>query len=175
MINWDIIGAITEIVGTMTIVITLIYVLIQIRQNSNHLQRTVQAIRTQNMQSVSENFNTWRGMVLASNHSEIWIKGLNHLDELNRNERLKFNMIAGSLIWTCWFLYQLQQNEGFIPDANNTLFRDLYKHEGFRIWLLSNEKLHTDDFRDFLEKVKDSVGSERYKIGESSSLTAGIY
>jgi len=175
MINWEIIGVITEIIGTITIVVTLIYVLIQIRQNSKLLQRTIQSVRTQNQQSINENFNRWREMVLASNNAEIWIKGLNNLEELNRVERIKFNMIAGSFIWTCWFLYHLQNNEGFLPDVNNSLFRDLYKHEGYREWLLSNESLHTDNFRGFLEKVKISVGSERYDIGESSSLTAGIY
>ena len=175
MTNWEIIGIITEIIGTLTVVITLIYVLVQIRQNSNHLQRTIQAIRTQNMQSVTVNFNTWREMVLASDNAEIWIKGLNNLDALKRNEHIKFNMIAGSFIWTCWFLYQLQRTEGFIPDANNTLYKDLYMHEGYRSWLLNNEKLHTDDFRRFLDRVKVSVGTDRYAIGESSSLTAGIY
>ena len=84
-------------------------------------------------------------------------------------------MIAGAFIWTCWFVYQLQRNEGLMADVNSTLFQDLYKHEGYREWLSSNEKLHTDDFRDFLEKVKTSVADVRYQNGESSSLTAGIY
>ena len=175
MINWEIVGVITEIVGTITIIVTLIYILIQIRLNSNQLDATIQLTRTQNWQSVAENFNTWREMVLASDNAEIWINGLNHLDKLNRDERIKFNMIAGSFIWTCWFLFQLQQNEGLLPDANNSIYRDLYKHEGYRAWLLINKKLHTDDFGDFLDKVKESVGAERYKIGEASSLTAGIY
>ena len=83
MINWEIIGVITEIIGTITIVVTLIYVLIQIRQNSKLLQRTIQSVRTQNQQSINENFNKWREMVLASNNAEIWIKGLNNLEELN--------------------------------------------------------------------------------------------
>ena len=103
------------------------------------------------------------------------VKGLNNLQVLNQNEKVKFNMIAGSFIWTCWFVYQLQRNEGLMADVNNTLFQDLYKHEGYWEWLSSNKKLHTDDFRDFLEKVKISVGDLRYENGESSSLTAGIY
>ena len=175
MINWDIVGVVTEIVGTLTIIVTLFYILIQIRLNSDQLERTIQSTRTQNWQSVCENFNTWREMVLASNNAEIWVKGLNSPDELSRDDHIKFNMIAGSFIWTCWFLFQLQQNEGFLADVNNSLYRDLYKHEGFRSWLIDNEKLHTDDFRNFLKRVKDSVGSERYQIGEPSSLTAGIY
>ncbi len=63
MIDWQTIGVIAEIVGTITIVITLIYVLIQIRQNSKLLERTSQSVRTQNQQSVNENFNRWREMV----------------------------------------------------------------------------------------------------------------
>ncbi len=173
--TWELISAVTEIIGTITIVVTLIYVLIQIRLNSHQLERSIQATRTQNWQSVVENFNVWREMVLAANNSEIWIKGLNDLNDLNQNQKIKFNMIAGSLIWTCWFVYQLQQNEGLMADVNANLYRDLYMHKGYREWLSHNEKLHTDDFRKFLEKVKESVGDDRHLNGESSSLTAGIY
>ena len=175
MINWEVVGVITQIVGTIAIVISLVYVLIQIRINSRQLEKTVQLTRTQNWQSVCEDFNTWREMVLSSNNGEIWIKGINNLDDLNRDEHIKFNMMAGSYIWTCWFLYQLQINEGFLVDANNTIYSDLYKHEGYRTWLMNNEQLHTDEFGTFLKEVKESVGAERYEIGETSSLTAGIY
>jgi len=71
MINWEIVGVIIEIIGTITIIVTLIYILIQIRQNSNLIQRTIQSIRTQNQQSINENFNRWREMVLASNNAKI--------------------------------------------------------------------------------------------------------
>ena len=114
-------------------------------------------------------------MVLSENNAEIWIKGLNEFQSLNRIEKVKFNMIAGSFVWTCWFVYQLQANEGLMADVNSTLFQDLYKHKGYREWLSQNEKLHSDDFRIFLDKVIVAVVDTRYKEGESSSLTAGIY
>ena len=175
IMNWEIISVVTEVVGTITIVVTLIYVLMQIRLNSHQLERTVQATRTQNWQSVAVNFNTWRDMVLASNNADIWLRGLNDLNNLNSVEKMKFNMIAGSYIWTCWYVFQIQKNEGLMGDANNHLYRDLYKHEGYRDWLSVNKKLHSDDFGDFLDEVERTVGTERYQIGESSSLTAGIY
>jgi hypothetical protein len=173
--NWDIISSVTDIIGTITIVITLLYVLMQIRLNSRQLGRSIQANRTSNMQSVIENANLWREMVLGDDNADIWIRGLNDLHSLNQIEKMKFNMMAGSLIWTCWFVYQLQRNEGLMPDVNSSMFQDLYKHTGYRDWLLAHEKLHTDDFRDFLEEVKTSVGDIRYQFGESSSLTDGIY
>ncbi len=173
--NWEIISSVTEIIGTITIVITLLYVLIQIRLNSRQLERSIQANRTTNLQSVNENFNLWREMILAGNNAEIWIKGINDLYSLSQVEKMKFNMIAGSFVWTCWFVYQLQSNEGLMADVNSTLFQDLYKHKGYREWLSFNEKLHSDNFREFLEQVKTIVGTSRYEKGESSSLTAGIY
>ena len=173
--NWEAISSITEIIGTITIVITLIYVLVQNRLNSHQLERSIQANRTTNLQSVNENFNLWREMILADNNAKIWIKGINDLKGLDQTEKMKFNMIASSFIWTCWFVYQLQRNEGLMADVNSALFQDLYKHEGYREWLSFNEKLHSDDFRDFLEEVKRSVGTSRYEKGESSSLTAGVY
>ncbi len=173
--NWEAISTVTEIIGTIILVVTLVYVLIQIRQNSRQLERSIQATRTSNLQSVSVNFNTWREMVLADDHAGIWVRGLNNYIDLPSTDKMKFNMIAGSFIWTCWLVYQLQRNEGFLVDANNSLFRDLYMHEGYRQWLTLNEKLHSDDFRDFLEEVKENVGDARYEYGEPSSLSAGNY
>ena len=36
--NWDAVGAIGEIVGALAVVITLVYLAIQVRQNTRHLQ-----------------------------------------------------------------------------------------------------------------------------------------
>ena len=175
MTNWEIISSVIEIVASVAVIVTLIYVAIQIKLNAKQLERSFQATRTQNWHDVNESFNTWKELVLASNNSEIWIKGLNNLDELDRNEHMKFNMLAGTFIWNCWHFYHLSKEEGIVPDANNNIYSDLYKHEGFRNWLIGQERFHTDDFGIFIKSVRERVGEERYKIGESSSLTLGNY
>jgi len=129
MTNWEIISAVIEIVGTVAVVVTLIYVAIQVRLNSRQIEKTIQATKTQNWHDVNESFNTWKELVLASNNSEIWIKGLNNLDELDRNEHIKFNMMAATYGWSCWLFYHVSKEEGLFPDANNNIYGDLYKHE----------------------------------------------
>ena len=173
MTNLEIISAVIEIVGTAAVVVTLIYVAIQVRQNSKQLERTIQSNKTQNWQYVIENFNFWREQVLSSNNAQIWVKGINNLDDLDRTEHMKFNMLAGSLIWTVWQYFNLLKNEGLFVDVNSNVFEDLYKHEGFRTWLINEEKYRNDDFGNFLKSVRENVGAERYKMGESSSLTGG--
>ena len=175
MTNWEILRSVIEIVGTAAVIITLIYVAIQIRLNSRQLASSIQSTKTQNWHSIAENFNVFREMVITSNNAEIWIKGLNNLDDLNRNDRMRFNMLGASFTWTVWQFYHVSKNEGLMPDANSHIFSDLYKHEGFNSWLKTQEKYHTDDFGDFLKSIRKAVGKERYKIGESSSLTNGIY
>lgn len=175
MTNWEIFSAVIEIIGTVAVVLTLVYVAIQVRLNSRQIEKTIQATKTQTWHAINENFNTWREMVLTSNNAEIWIKGINNLDELDRNDHLRFNVMASTFIWSVWEFYHVFKNEGLIPYANSNIFTDLYKHEGYRIWLMNHEKYHTDDFGTFLKSVREAVGSERYNFGEASSLTDGVY
>jgi hypothetical protein len=176
MTNWELINAIIQIVGTITVIVTLIYVAIQINQNSKQLEQNFQATKTQSWHAINENFQRWRDMVLSADNSDIWIRGINNLDDLDRNEHMKFNMIAGTFIWTIWEHYHLMHNEGLLNDVNSHIFTDLYKHNGFRTWLINHEKYHTDDFGTFLKSVREAVGDERYKFGEASSLTSsGVY
>jgi hypothetical protein len=171
--DWGAISAVAEVVAAVAVVVSLIYLAVQIRGNSDLLERTIQATRTQNAGSVIENFDGWRRLILETNSADLWFRGVNDWKSLDRDERIQFNFIASTLIWDIWFLYQLQRNEGLIADVNTRLYQDLFKHPGFRDWLMDHRNYHSDDFGDFLDKVCESVGAARYQPGESSSLFAG--
>ena len=175
MTNWEIISGIIEIVGTLAVVVTLVYVAIQVRLNSRQIEKTIQATKTESWHAVNENFMRYRDMVISSNNAEIWIKGINNLDELDGAEKIKFNMMAGTFLWSVWEFTMLFKVEGLIPDVNSNIYTDLYKHEGYRKWLLNREKWLDEDFGAVLKGAKESAGKERYKYGEMSSLTDGIY
>lgn len=175
MTNWEILSAAIEIIGTIAVVVTLVYVAIQLKLNSRQIEKTIQATKTQSWHAVNENFMRWRDMVNSSDNSEIWINGINDINKLEGAEQIKFNMMAGTFLWSVWEYYHLMQNEGLFTDANSYLFTDLYKHEGFRTWMMNHEKYQTDDFGTFLKSAREAAGTERYKFGEASSLTDGIY
>lgn len=171
--DWGTIGAVAEVVAATAVVVSLVYLAVQVRHNSDLLERTIQSTRTQNSQSVIQNFDAWRRVIIETGSSDLWFRGVNDLKSLERDERIQFNFIAATLVWDIWFMYQLQRNEGLFPVVNSLLFQDLFKHPGFREWLLKQRNHHTDDFGDFLDKVCESVGSDRHKPGEFSSLFAG--
>jgi hypothetical protein len=173
--DWNAISAIAEIVATVAVVISLIYIAIQVKGNAELLERAIQSNRTQNSQVVVQNFDNWRRMILETDSADLWFRGINDLEDLERTEKINFNLIASTLIWTCWSFYQLQKNEGLIADVNEHLWQDLFKHPGYREWLLLHRRYHSDDFGQFLDRVCESVGENRYKPGESSSLIDGLH
>ena len=173
--EWDAIGAIAELIAAVAVVISLIYIAIQVRGNSELLERTIQSNRTQNAQAVIHNFDSWRKMILETGSADLWFRGINDLDNLDRTEKINFNLIASTLIWTCWSFYQLQKNEGLVADLNEYLWQDLFKHPGYREWLIVHLRFHSDDFGEFLDKACEAVGDERYEPGQSSSLIDGLH
>ena len=170
---WEAIAAIGELTGAVAVVVGLVYLANQVRGGSQLLERTVQATRTQNSQSVCESFDRWRSMVLDADNADLWFRGVNDYNGLTREDKIRFAMMAGAFDWACWFMYQLQRNEGLMADVNQNIWQDLFKHPGFREWMIGQRKHHSDDFGDFLDQVRESVGDARYLPGETSSLMPG--
>ena len=69
--DWGAISAVAEIVAAVAVVVSLIYLAVQIRGNSDLLERTIQATRTQNAESVIENFDGWRRLILETNSADM--------------------------------------------------------------------------------------------------------
>lgn len=173
--DWGAISAIAEVIAAVAVVVSLIYLAVQIKDNTKHLEKTTQATRTQSAESMLEGFDRWRNMILNQENAGIWIRGLNDLESLDRPEKLKFNMIASACIWSCWYMYQINRNEGLIPEVNDAVWQDFFKHPGFREWMADHRRYHADDFGEFLDRVREAAGPERYQLGDSSSLTTGKY
>jgi hypothetical protein len=91
-VNWDAIGAIGEIIGALAVFITLVYLALQIRQNtkavhSSALDSTVNA-STIARQSIYENDEVAR----------VYLKGLATPEELDDLGRLKFRLLLHNLM-----------------------------------------------------------------------------
>ena len=81
--NWDAAGAIGEIVGAIAVVISLVYLALQIRnQNRETKAATVQQVLQTNANTISQ--------LQDPELAQIWITGLNDLDNLSDVERLRF-------------------------------------------------------------------------------------
>jgi hypothetical protein len=84
-VNWDAIGAVGEILGAAGVLGSLVYLGIQIRENTRGLQ-------VANLQSVLDGARDryFLPMAAGGDTCEIFTKGLNSLDELDDGEKRRF-------------------------------------------------------------------------------------
>jgi hypothetical protein len=82
-VNWDAIGAIGEIVGALAVVVSLVYLAIQIRnQNLESKAATVQQVLEGNASAISR--------LQDPDLAQIWIAGIEDFESLSDVERLRF-------------------------------------------------------------------------------------
>jgi hypothetical protein len=91
--SWDAIGALGEVVGAAAVVITLVYLAIQTRQNTR-------AVRHATERGVVEDANLWRYKVIESAEvSELFRSGLRDPASLDPNDRYRLRMMLDALFF----------------------------------------------------------------------------
>ncbi len=100
-------GAIGEIAGALAVLLTLVYLSRQIRNNTREVQ-------TENVHRVTDSFNNLN-LLIASNEglAELWHRGAEAYDDLNATERARFDFmwLAAFRIYDSLY-YQIQRGTG---------------------------------------------------------------
>lgn len=102
--NWEAIAAVAELLGVLSVFVTLIYLAVQIRQNTA-------AVATATYESTMSGFNEIN-VVVAGNPAlaSILDRGCQKLDSLNAEETVQFNFLL-----RC-YANQCKHNGGVISD-----------------------------------------------------------
>lgn len=92
-VNWDAIGALGEIVGAIAVLLTLVYLALQTRQNT-------EAVRHAFVRGVQEDANLWRYKIVENpDVSELFRHGLRDPESLSANDRYRFRMLLDALVF----------------------------------------------------------------------------
>ena len=148
--NWEVVGAISEFVGAIVVVITLIYVARQIHQ-----------VNVQGQASARYSFIEAYGQMNTSISSDkevacLFRRGLKGL-ELDEDEHYQFFALIGRFLNTWSALYDLHQ-EGLLPENQWTMVRKdiitlLTEAGGRSFWEKHGKHGVHDAFRNAVDKV----------------------
>jgi len=136
-----------EIIAAVMVVVSLIYVALQVRQNTHTLQVTA-------AQAYVVMYNTLTSELAKSDCAVIWHKGLANFECLEGGELVQFSAISGQLmrIYESAFL---QWRKGALDDqiwqASRNGLRDALTAPGFRQWWQYRKSWYSEDFRQFLD------------------------
>lgn len=113
--NWDAISAVSEVVGVTAVLITFIYLAIQIRQNTA-------AVATSTYESVMTGFNDIN-VVVASDPAlaSLLDRGCQNPSTLNAEDIVQFNFLLRCYANQWWKLFKLHER-GSLPAAEWSVF-----------------------------------------------------
>jgi hypothetical protein len=129
--NWDALGALSESLGAIAVVATLIYLSKQIRQNTLTNQNAA-------LQNISSQYADWLSRIIDSDDvARIYRIGLSEPEELNDDERIRFGMLLTHLCRASDAQYHQYLSNALPAELwSSTLdaVTNVFRKSGGRIW-----------------------------------------
>ena len=136
-----------EIIAAVLVVVSLVYVALQIRQNTHALKVTA-------AQAYVGNYNTITAQLTDSDFAVLWRNGLQDFENLEPGEQVQFSAIIGQLMRVMESAF-LQWKGGALEDqlweASERALKDTFMTAGFRQWWQFRRMWYCDDFRDLCD------------------------
>ena len=147
--NWEALGAFSDLVAALAVVITLIFLIKEIRQNSQVVQ--VAALR-----DATSQWNHWSNMLASTpDLAAIVVEGNKSYRDLAAEDALRYGAFVQTFFDNASSYRELVIDHHVEDDLDilETIVRRRIIHKGFREWWLENFSDYNQDFIDWTEDI----------------------
>jgi len=161
--NWDAIGAVGEILGAIAVFVTLLYVAVQIRQNTK-------ALRISSSSYINDALANLQGAIRSdADFADIWLRGCQSVVALTEIERARFSSHLLEMLNLAEYIHRLEQQEVLETHIDFVswmalLYRD---NPGIRAFL---DSIETVGSQELLSRVRDPSNAKGANV-----FSAGFY
>lgn len=146
--NWDALAATGEIIGAIAVLITLVYLALQVRQNTAALRSTATQGAHDQVGSLYRTLSTDPDLAM------IFVRGCNDPDQLSDIETAKFYSVCMQIFFYVQNWHSQTQG-GFMDDQLLSSWlrvaTDMYKTPGFqRVWE-QRKHIYSPSLREYLD------------------------
>jgi len=148
--NWDAIGAVGEVLGALAVVVSLVYLATQVRQNKAQIE--LQAL----MDAIERHVTKYVEATETDEKAENFRNGLTDFLSMPINERAKFHSTMTGLVGgfiQVWRLYHAGTLVSEDYKAMEGSFIGLFRCPGAQQWLEPMKPYFTADVVAFIEKA----------------------
>jgi hypothetical protein len=136
-------AAIAEIVSAIAVVASLVYLAMQIRQNTHGLQMSLKSTELAAFERNVETGNRIRELfILNDDVAELYARGLKSYAGLGDSERMRFGMILSNVFSALQGAYVRQLTYGNDPEnfsGSERMLDSLIRRSSVREWLARND------------------------------------
>ena len=124
MINWEAVSAVGQIIGAIAVVISVVYLAVQVRSNARQM-------RLASMRSMSDAFNRWLQSMAENPHiGELWYRGMRDFDSFDGADLARYSALMTPRGGTWW---RQNKQTGFIPAFVSDVDAVLAKNGGMPV------------------------------------------
>ncbi|MCP5183700.1 MAG: hypothetical protein H6993_07040 [Pseudomonadales bacterium] len=143
-------GSIGELLGSIAVLITIVYLAVQIRQNTRALHTATRET------SISRTIDFARNFAKDPQQSELYLSGLQNYPDMGQPDKFRFEQILFSLA-VDWVDQQTNYNEGQLDQdywsGNIVNMKGVFNTPGGRQWFYSKAAASLPKkFVDFVER-----------------------
>jgi hypothetical protein len=152
-------GNIGDFLGGVGVVVTLIYLAFQIRQNTDQLRADAKQQELSSLDEMNRSLLTWQSKVVESSEvADIWRRGISGREQLQGEERLRFEYHGASIvqIWQANYFRYLETGDANNWGLNETHIRMFLGWPGFREFWDRTKHLYADRFVEQIEQLVDA-------------------
>lgn len=140
---------ILEAISVIAVIISLIYVARQIRQNTEAMRDQAERDVTQALQQFSTFF------IHNNEITQIFLTGLQDAEDLSPEDFLRFNALL-SYIFSSFETALTYHRRGMYSDENQerygNVITDLMKNPGIQFWWQQNKAIYSQDVQKFVQR-----------------------
>jgi len=158
MLNWDAIGAIGELVGATAVFVSIIYLALQIRQNSTEVRSSGSHNAAYSAIQILESIGTNRET------REIFQKSLDSYAELGRDEQAVAKAYFTQIIAyyeACYYQYLDGVVHKEIWEGRREMMLDYFASPGFSSWYDDWHHIWGKSFQEYVAEQRVSPGERR--------------
>ena len=142
-----------QTIAAIAVVISLVYVGLQVQQNTNATQMAA-------AQSTVEMYNTFTSDLCSSSElSDLWRRGLRNFNDLKDTEKVRFSALAGQSM-KVFESAHLQWNRGALDDdlwkGLSFASCDVANQPGLKQWWSFRKQWYGDAFQKFVDDHLDT-------------------
>lgn len=156
--NWEAVGALAELVGATAVVISLVYLAVQIRHNSRQVEEQVRGLRLQAYDAAGADFSALRLQIGSSPQlASAWRRAKEEYSGLAPDEQAQVNELLHELMWA--FQNIIARMDGGTEDHVLRWLTEVniphwMRHPGFREWWRTEYRNpYTEEFSALVDEV----------------------
>ena len=162
--SWQDLGSIGELVSAVAVVVSLVYLAFQIRQNTSQIDQNTKAAQATALDSSITHAMVARQAIFENEDvARIFHQGSIDPESLSEEELLRYRLIIHNVLWSIWNLQSQAQAAELSAEtwqAQIAILRRLLSSKGTRwFWTNYGEEFGTS-FREVVVEILADLGDE---------------